>query len=209
MHIYLSYLAVGASDVDAYVEMWRSTVDPEMRKVRGYGGLALLRPRTDDAIVRLALLNWWADVEARGRWAEAEAELDLPQVSRLVRSCDSSAFEQDDELCLALENCLPAMCSIGFHQVLPGRSADYRAARLRVANPSMRRADGFVGISVASDPKRRDRFLTLFEWADDSKADEYYACAEHVNEVYPAIADVLTDLEPSERYDVLIRHTPR
>lgn len=96
-----------------------------------------MRPRTDDSSVGLALLNWWADAEAHKRWADVAARVDLLQAVRIIRSTESSAFERDDELCLAGGHVLNR-----FHQVLPCRSADYRAARRDVANPSMAERTG-------------------------------------------------------------------
>jgi heme-degrading monooxygenase HmoA len=211
MLVFLRYVTMAASDVDSYVGTRRAIVHPTVRQQSGYGGEALLKPRTDSDAVRLALLNWWTGAEGQERWAGTAAHSEMKdRTSRLIRSVESSVYEHAGDLSLRIgDPAAAAMCSIGFHQVQPGRSPDYVSARRDVANPSMRKAAGFVGISVGTDPGDADRFLTFFEWADDAKADEYYASAEHVDAVYPAIAGVLTALEPSERYDVLMRHVPR
>jgi heme-degrading monooxygenase HmoA len=210
MLVFLSYITVAASDVDTYACARRSIMYPAMRDAQGYGGLALLRPRVDSDTARLALLNWWASAEDQQRWASSAAHGAMKtNTNHLVRSAVSSVYEQADELSLTIDGpASPTMFSIGYHRVVAGHGTDYISARRDVANPRMRMAPGFVGISVCTEPGDVDSFVTLLEWADDSAADEYYASAEHADVVVPAIAAVLTSLEPSKRYDILMRDTP-
>jgi heme-degrading monooxygenase HmoA len=207
--VFLTYITVTATDVDSYVSARRSIMHPSIQERPGYGGLALLRPRTDGDIVRLALLNWWNRAEDQQSWAESSTHQEMTSRTRhLVRSAESSIYKHADDLSLTIGDPTAAtMMSIGFHQAVAGRSAEYAAARRDIANPSMRKAAGFAGISVCHDPGDADRFVTLLQWADDVAADNYYSSEEHLGSVVPTIRATLTKLEPSERHDVLMRDT--
>ncbi|NIK61442.1 antibiotic biosynthesis monooxygenase [Kribbella shirazensis] len=210
MLVFLTRITVAASDIDTFVDTRNSTMFPAVQEQPGYGGIALLRPRTDNDTARLALLNWWRSAADQQRWVDSpEHEAMASRTKDLVRSAQSSTYEYADDLSLTVNDSARAtMISIGMHQTMPGRSAEYIAARRDIGNPSMRQAAGFAGISTCQTPGDVERFMVVLEWADDAMADRYYDSEEHLNSVVPAIGGALTTLEPSERYDVLMRDIP-
>jgi heme-degrading monooxygenase HmoA len=211
MQIALARVSVRKSDVEEYVAVRRSHINPAMAEQPGYERSVLLRPRDREDTLRLALLNWWATPADQQRWAESSRHEDvLGAAAHLVQGLDSRVYERNDELSILVgDPGSAAMCSIGDHQVVAGRGQDYIARRRDIANPSMRKAPGFVGISVYAAPGEADRFGVFFQWASDHVADEYYDSSEHTKDVYGAIDDVLTHAPASERFDLLLHHSPR
>lgn len=207
MLIVLSDAKTTVADAERYLALRRSVINPAMQEQEGFQGLASLKPRNFDTHVRFALLSWWTGAEEQKRWADTplHAEI-LDEMGRFATWDEVFYYEQLDDLSPRVGDPRTAtLASIGFHRPLPGRADDYISVRRDLANPSLAKADGFIAATVGRKLGTTDQFMVFFEWADDAKSEEYGASVEHVDVVYPAVADVLTELVPSERYDVVTR----
>lgn len=210
MHVVLCDVLVVSAGLDEYVRLRRERVAPALAEQPGYQGSVLLRLRGDEEPMRLAILESWTSAEDQRLWSQSPQCAALAGATlHLVRGLNDCLYQRVDDVSITVGDPHTAvMCAIGLHSVVPGRGDEYLARRRDIANPSMRKAPGFVGISTYVDSHEPDRFLVFFQWESDATADAYYATPEHTGVIYDAINEVLTEPPSSRRHDVLLRHLP-
>jgi heme-degrading monooxygenase HmoA len=211
VYVALDHVGVARSDLDTYAKAWQDHVVPALSEQPGYQGCLLLRPRDKGDVLRLAQLEWWGGRDDHRHWTSSSAHQRVEAgAASLVRDRKQSLWEGTDASVVVADPGTASMCSIAFHHAIAGGGVDYLACRRKVANPSMSKAPGFVGVDVCSDPDERDRFMVVFSWADDAAADDYYATPEHTGVVTKAVGGALRhDPVPSPRHDVLLRDVPQ
>jgi len=209
VYLALSYLQVAPSAVDDYAAARRDVINPALAQQPGFVASFLLRPRDDRDPLGLALLNSWTSLDDQRRWVGSPLHDEVrDRVADVVQGMEHGLYERLDDGSIqvgAPETA--AMWSIGTHEVVAGRRPDYLASRREVSNPDFEKAPGFVGYAVHAVPDDENRFLNVFQWESDAAADNYYASPSHVDVVYQAVAQHLTQKPlPTPRYDLLLAH---
>jgi heme-degrading monooxygenase HmoA len=210
VYLALSYLHVAPSAVDDYAAARRDVINPALAQQPGFAASFLLRPRDGHDPLRLALLDSWSSRDDLRRWVGSPLHDEVHgRVADVVQGMERRFYQRLDDASIQVGAPETAtMWSIGTHRVVAGRGPDYLASRRQVSNPDFEKAAGFVGYAVHAVPGDENRFLNVFQWENDAAADDYYASPSHVDVVYQAVAQHLTEQPlPTPRYDLLVAYS--